>query len=389
MSIHYYFGGSTAGRTKTCPAWHNLAKNMPNGKASFAALVGTLLHLLFERGMTDPEFEPASLVGDEMIIEGTAILITAEMIEKVYTAFECQIEIEEKYLFTNVYPEVVMNTDDETGGTADIIAYRRHAKTCITFAVGDLKTGDGHMVYAKDNDQLLFYAWQAVEKYKSELKFTDKTLFVLYIIQPSDRRDDPVDIWETDLKTIMQFAAQYKQARKMAKAGIKEPCPGDHCAYCPAMPVCPAKTGEIKKLQRIPKESKELKDLTWAMSVVDEAEAWCRAVRKTAHEQAEQGVKLAGFKLVQKRAVRQWKDEAAIHRRFKASPRFKAEEYLDQKLKTAPAMEKVYKTKNIAFSELDSMIHLQSSGTTLVKDTDKRPEALPLGAMQLMSDRLK
>ena len=389
MSIHYTFGGSTAGRTKKCPSWHNLSKNMPGGKASMAALEGTMMHLLFERGVNDPDFEPAEIEGESKIIDGQKLLVKPEHVEKVYTALECLDDIVDQYGYDTVEPEVIMNTDDETGGTADIIAMAlSHHDQVLQFGVWDLKTGDGHMVWAKENDQLLFYAWQAVEKYKKDLKFSDKTVFQLGIIQPSERRDDPVDVWECNLKDIQNFAREYKAAKKQAKAGIMEPCPGSHCAYCPAAPTCPAKIGLVHKLERIPKDSKELADLTWAMSVVDEAEAWCRAVRKTAHEQAEAGVKLEGFKLVQKRATRQWTDAEKASRIFKASPKFKAEDYLDQKLKSAPQMEKVCKAKKVDFKQYESNISLQSSGTTLVKDTDKRPEALPLGALHDMAKRL-
>ena len=387
--MHYKFGGSTAGREVACPAWLNLSKNMGQGKPSMAAIEGTMMHLLFERGVEDEEFEPAEIEGESKMIEGQMLTVTADHVEKVYTALECLDDIIEKYDYDICIPEVIMNTDDETGGTADIIAIAQSKKVVINFGVHDLKTGDGYMVYAEKNDQLLFYAWQAVEHYKQDYKFNENTKFQLGIIQPSDRRDDPIDIWETDLKTILNFARKYKRAQKETKAGILTPCPGAHCKYCPAVPTCPAKTGLMKEAQaRIPKGSKELTDLVWAMGVVDEAEDWCRAVRKAAHEQAEQGVRLTGFKLVAKRATRVWNDPAAARQRFVSSPKFRAEDYLDQKMKSAPQMEKVCKSKGVDFSQYESMISLHSSGTTLVKDTDKRPEALPLGAMGDMAQRL-
>jgi hypothetical protein len=245
------------------------------------------------------------------------------------------------------------------------------------------------MVYAKKNDQFLFYAWQAVEKYKDELYFTDDTKFLLYIIQPSDRRDDPVDIWETDLKTIMRFGREFKQAQKAAKAGDKTPCPGDHCSYCPAMATCPAKTGMIQIAKKIPKDTKELDDLQKALRVVDEAEEWCRAVRKAAHEHLENGGKLEGFKLVNKRATRQWLEPDKAMATFKTSRKLKAEDYLDQKMKSPAQMEKVCKSKGVDFEFLKEYIHLHSSGTTLVKDSDKRPEALSLQALGQMIGQIK
>jgi hypothetical protein len=349
------------------------------------------MHSLFERGMNEPDYEPAEELGQQHMGEGKIITVTGTHVEKVYTALDLQIDIEEKYDLDEVHAEVIMNTDDETGGTADVIAWRqaRQSSPVETFAVGDLKTGDGHMVFADSNSQLLFYTWQAVEKYKKQIKFSSDWLFVLYIIQPSDRRDKPTDIWETDLKTIMDFGREFKQAQKMAKAGITEPCPGSHCSYCPAMATCPAKTGMVKVMQKIPKDTREMDDLQKAMSVVDEAEAWCRSVRKAAHEHIENGGKLDGFKLVSKRASRIWTEPDEAMTKFKNARGLHAEDYLDQKLKSAPQMEKVCKSKGIDFKKYESMISLHSSGTTLVKDSDKRPAALSLNALARMAGQLK
>jgi hypothetical protein len=390
MALHYAFGGSTAGRTVKCPAWHNLAKNMPSGPPSLAAMEGTLMHLLFERGVADPDFEPAEMLGEMRIIDGQELHVTEAHIDKVYTALDCLEDIRDEYAYDFVLPEVIMNTDDETGGTADIIAFSTLAGIRVTaFGVHDLKTGDGHMVSAENNEQLLFYAWQAVEKFKKELAFNEETKFQLGIIQPSDRRDSPVDIWNTDLKTILDFGKTYKQAQKMAKAGIIEPCAGSHCAYCPAMSTCPAKTGMIQVSQRIPSGSTELADLIKAMSIVDDVEDWCKAVRKTAHEQLEQGVNITGFKLVPKRATRVWNDPQKALQKFKRARGLTAEDYLDMKLKSAPQMEKVCKAKGVDFKKFESMISLHSSGTTLVKDSDPRPAALPLKSLAAMAAQIK
>jgi len=388
--MHYKFGGSTADRTIACPAWHNLSINMPGGPASLAAIEGTMMHLLFERGVTDEEFEPAEILGESRIIEGKKLTVTDTHIDKVYTALEELDQLIDDLELDEVVPEVMMNTDDETGGTADIVGWAVTSRKVVSrFLVADLKTGDGHMVQAENNKQLLFYVWQAVEKYKADLKFTDDTKFFLSIIQPSERRDQYTDTWEVSLKDIMTFARAYKQAQKEAKSGITTPCAGSHCAYCPAASTCPAKTGLIAAAKRIPKGSTELKSLIEAMNMVDEVEDWCRSVRKCAHEQAEAGVKLPGWKMVAKRATRQWNDESVVADIFKRARSFRIEDYMDMKLKSAPQMEKVCKAKNVDFEKYTDYISLQSSGTTLVKDTDKRPAVLALPALADMAKQLK
>jgi hypothetical protein len=52
-------------------------------------------------------------------------------------------------------------------------------------------------------------------------------------------------------------------------------------------------------------------------------------------------------------------------------------------------MEKVCKAKGVDFKKYESMIHLHSSGTTLVKSDDKRQEALPLPALAAMAAQIK
>ena len=393
MTQHFKFGGSTAGRTVACPSWVNLSENMPSGPPSRAALEGTLMHLLFEQGIQDPDFEPAVGVGQSTVIEGVTLTCTAEHVDKVYTAYDLQAQIEDKYGLDVVLPEMHMSTDEDTGGTADIVAWSNPSRSTVrdlkVFAVGDLKTGDGHMVQAKDNEQLLFYAWQAYERFRRDFNFTDDTVFVLYIIQPSERRDDPLDIWETSLKNVLRFAAKFKQAQKAARNGIKAPCPSAHCKYCPAAPVCPAKTGMIAVQQRIPAKSTELADLIKALNMVDEVEDWCRAVRKTAHEQLEAGVQLPGFKLVQKRATRQWVSEQDIATTLKRMRGLVHDDYTISKIKSPAQLEAVCKQKGVDFTKFESMIHLQSSGTTLVKDSDSRQAVLPLNRLASMAATLK
>lgn len=392
MSIHYKYGGSTATRTMNCPAWHNIGKDVPHGLPSPAALEGTLMHLLFEMGVNDPDFEPATMLGEERIIDGVKLSVTSEHLEKVYTAYECLDDIVERYELTDVQPEVVMNTDDETGGTSDIVGWTDKVSPGFgldIFAILDLKTGDGQMIYAKHNDQLMFYAWQAIEEYKSRLQFEEETIILLGIIQPSERRDHPVDLWETDVRMVMKWAQDYKRRQKEAKAGIMTPCAGSWCKFCPKQPVCPAKTGQLQAAQRIPKGSPSLEQLQEALAIVDDMEDWCRAVRKVAHEQAEAGVKLKGFKLVNKRATRKWNSVGDVHEKLKRSRKLSRDDYEKVEIVSPAQLEKVCKAKAVDFKQFEQYYSLQSSGTTLVKDTDSRPEALPLPALQEAAKRLK
>jgi hypothetical protein len=279
-----------------------------------------------------------------------------------------------------------LKDNDLIGGTADIVGWSLRNNL---FAVGDLKTGDGHMVWSTENKQLMFYAWLAVLQYKSQFKFTDDTVIRLYIIQPSDRRDDPLDYWDTTFREIISFGDEFKLAVRESESGQGEPCAGEWCSYCPAMATCPAKTGLITASKRIPAKSTELADLIKAMNMVDDVEAWCKSVRKVAHEQLEEGVKIDGFKLVPKRASRIWTDGEAAEKKAKGMRGLYAEDYYDQKLKSPTQIEKVCKAKGVDFKKFESMITLHSSGTTLVKDSDSRQAVLPLKGLVAMAASIK
>lgn len=386
MSKHYKFGGSTAGRTINCPAWVNLSENMPKGKTSTAAAEGTMMHGMFEDGMNDETYDPDETLGQKHKIDGLEITVSEKHIEKVYTAFDVMDDVFNELDESVAHFESMMAYNEDIGGTADVIIFGNDGEY---FGIGDLKTGDGHMVYAKDNPQLLFYAWLAVLEYGNAASLSEDTEIVLFIIQPSERRDDPYDEWVTDLKTVLEFGSSFKLAVREAKSGRSEANAGEWCAYCPAQAHCPAKTGMIAASKRIPANSVELKDLISALAMVDDVEAWCRSIRKTAHEQAEAGVKLEGFKMVAKRATRKWVDADEMLTICQKARSLKAEDYLDMELKSPAQLEKICKKKKIDFKKYDGNISLQSSGTTLVKESDKRPEVLALQALADMSANIR
>lgn len=345
-----------------------------------AASEGTMMHTMFEAGMTDDKYDPQALLGLQTVIDGNTVTVTQEMIDKVDKAYDVMAEVLE-----NIDPddkdehyEMGHQFSADIGGTGDIVL-ASHAMNC--FAVGDLKSGDGHMVYAEENSQLLFYAWMMVLKFHDQFDFNEETEIVLFIVQPSDRRDDYYDEWVTDLRTVMNFAEAFKLAVRVAESGHSDPNPGAWCKYCPAMLTCPAKTGQLQVASRMPQDGDELDKLIKALNMVDDIEEWCREVRKVAHDQADQGVALPGYKLVNKRATRKWINDAETMATFKLARKLTIHDYMNMELKSAPQMEKVCKKNGVDFKKYESMIVLHSSGTTLVKADDKRSAAIPLDGL--------
>jgi hypothetical protein len=123
------------------------------------------------------------------------------------------------------------------------------------------------------------------------------------------------------------------------------------------------------------------------MAIVDEVEAWCRAVRKLAHEQAEEGVKLDGWKLVQKRATRQWTDPGLAEQQARKM-KLRVKDIMEMKLMTPAKLEKVCKKFGKDFDKLNEYVIMHSSGTTLAHADDPRPEVKPANALRSMAKRL-
>ncbi len=371
---HYVFGGSTATRTLNCAAWVGLSEDIPKGPASAAAQLGTMLHTVSEKCVNDFEYNP--VIGDT--VDGIELTAT-HVAEKINPAIDAVAELEEKY-DVEFQTEVQMSISDDTGGTADLIAMNQEKNI---FIGGDFKFGDGHMVQAKDNDQLLFYTMLAAIHFKdSGFDFNNDTKFIGAIIQPSERRDEVLDVWEFTMERLEAFTKQFATARKLA-TGAREtiPTPGAHCQWCPAEAICPAKTGLVQQSRRLAADSDNLADLNDAMQLVDEMESWARAVRKLAHEQAEEGVKITGHKLVAKRATRQWNEPVAVEAKTKAMRSLKAEDYFEQKLKSPAQMEKTCKQKKVDFKQFSQYIVSISSGNSLVPESDKRPAIVPVKAL--------
>ena len=380
MPAHYKYGGSTATRTLKCPAWAHLSKDVPPSPTSAAAAEGTSMHAMFEKGIIDTEYVTEADLGK--VVEG--VTVTQTMVDKVNIALDVQFEMEFDKGCVRVNAEMKMELTEMIGGTADIVMY---SQTDNVFCVGDLKTGDGLMVYADDNDQLKFYTYLAVKEMRGEFDFNEQTKFYLYIIQPSDRRDEPLDVWETTLVDLISFGTEFEAKVKMAETGKATPTAGSHCKYCPAEALCPNKTGLSASAMRLnPVMAEQLGE---AMGMVEEVENWAKAVRKLAHEQAEQGVKITGWKLVSKRATRVWNDAPVIEKKLKLMKKLVLKDYTEQKLMSPAKLEQLCKRKSVDFKQFDEYISKHSSGTTLALESDKRPEQLPVAGLVAMANTIK
>lgn len=384
MAVHKPYGGSTAARTIACPAWHSRAAKLPKPPPSYPALLGTALHAILEDCLNDETLDP--YVFANQTIEGIEV-DTDVITEKVYPALDDIEHIIASHALTYTEPEVFIEhpDDSDVGGTADFIGTNKDETILV---VADYKTGDGEMVWAEENAQLMFYAMLVLSRHRMDkLKKV-----VLMITQPSDRRDHSLDIWETTPAAIKRFKTRYFKAVEQSRKPRPPAKEGEHCKYCPAQALCPEFNAIIKPVLPQLTHLNDLQntELTQALHIADKLEPWIKAVRKLAHETLERGDSVNGFKLVQKRATRVWADPAAVARRLSLSPKLKTEDCYKTELKSPAQIEKLCKAHDTNFDKLiGDLVSAVSSGTTLAPESDKRPAVQVSAIRQKIAERFQ
>lgn len=380
MSVHAKYGGSTAARTLACPAWQKLSEGIPESPASYPAQLGTALHEVLEACLRDPDCNPFDAAGT--IVEG--IKITTEHITtKIYPALDAFEDLMDAYDIDQYWSEEWVARAEDVAGTADYIGLSADGKT-VVFA--DYKSGDGIIVDARENKQGLFYAMCGRStQFAKYMKNAER--LVIAIIQPSDRREEYLDIWETDLATLDVFTAQHDAAVIASERGDGEPVVGSHCDWCPAEATCPAKKELVAAAEGFNPVELIATELSQALEIAEHIEGWVKAVRKKSHELLEQGAEIKGYKLVNKRATRVWNDTPALEDMIKLSRKLKKADAYDVKLKTPAQLEKACAANGVDFERFAPFISRVSSGTTLVGAHDKREAVLFSSTQKMLAER--
>lgn len=381
MSKHAKYGGSTAGRTIACPAWQGLSKGLPKLTAGYPARLGTSLHAVMETCLLDAEYNPFDSANT--VVEGEEIT-QDHIVNKIYPALDACEELMDEYDVDRYYVEKWVEKSEDEAGTADLIAVSRDNKTVI-FA--DYKSGDGVMVDAELNKQGLFYAMCGLTTPVFADLLANAEKLIIAIIQPSERREHTLDIWETDLATLKQFGREHDEAVILAESGDAEPVMGDHCAWCPAEATCPAKLAAVRATEHLDPMTLLPAQISDAMAIADKVESWAKSVRKSAHELLEKGFEVDGYKLVNKRASRVWNDVEAIEKKVRLARKLKVSDAYDSKLKSPAQLEKVVGSLGLDWDDYKEHISSVSSGTTLASVHDKREAVVFSSTHKMLAER--
>lgn len=174
----------------------------------------------------------------------------------------------------------------------------------------DLKFGKGVQVSAQDNSQLKIYALGMLDELEAVFDIDEVHL---HIYQPRLNNIDKFVISVEDLKfwgnTVLIPAA------RLAFDGEGEFVAGDHCHFCRARHQCRALADYNLELAKLRFEDYSLLNDDELMQIFAQRkifESWIKAVSDFALAQALKGKQWPGYKVVEGRSNRKYKDEDKI-----------------------------------------------------------------------------
>jgi hypothetical protein len=357
-------GGSTAKRVMNCPGSVALVQKMPPQPSNKYADEGTLLHnVIAEIVMTDkhPEEFLHTKYNDQVL---TLDLIDSKLVpalaalDVIDPNKEMEIEAETRVGFGDLLPGVFGSTDliGRIGSRAVVL---------------DWKFGDGVAVEVEENPQLMFYAAAAMRTEETKWAFVDVEEIEMVIVQPPQ-----VKRWVTTPARIAQFEKDLVKAVKLAQQPNAELKIGDHCRWCAAKPICPQMTGAVDRALKTSIDGLDAPTISAYLKNADMLEQWITDLRALALQMLDSGARLPEYKLVAKRAIRQWTDEDKAKVALFAFGLTESEVMETSVISPAKA-EKALKKRKQALP--DDLVVAISSGNTLASADDPRPEVMILG----------
>lgn len=354
-------GGSTASRVINCPGSVKLVAQMPPRPSSSYADEGTLLHnviaqiLVSEKSPEDflgTKYEEITLTQD---LIDDKLRPALQLLDEIDPEQEMDLMVEQHVDFGALLPGVFGSTDviGRIGDRAVIL---------------DWKFGDGVVVSAEENKQLMFYAAAAMRTPKLNWVFDGATEIECIIVQPPVVRR-----WVTTPERIKQFENELIMAVQMSEKPEAPLSEGDHCRWCAAKPICPRMTGAVDRAVKTSLTNIDVNQIGTYLKNADLLEDWIKDLRQLAFELLEKDVAVPGYKLVAKRATRQWADEKQAAAFMKTN----GVEPFEPKIKSPAAVEKELKKSKVALP--DDLIVAVSSGSTLAPESDSRPAVLNVG----------
>lgn len=245
---------------------------------------------------------------------------------------------------------------------------------CIIIADGlmhiiDFKYGKGVRVAAENNPQMKLYALGALNNYS--MLYNHPATIDMTIFQP---RIGNVSTWSLETDALLHWAkTELKEKAELALNGQGVVKYGPWLQFSNCNAVLRVRYDQYKKLQALQLKSPHLmsnEEIEEVLANIDDLIKWASQVKAYAQDLTiNHGKQWAGFKVVEGRSIRKYKDEAKVAQVAEANGF--TDIYL-QSLLPITKLEKVMGKKK--FDELlGPYIYRPAGKLTLVPNSDKRP----------------
>ena len=245
----------------------------------------------------------------------------------------------------------------------------------------DFKYGQGVLVDAEQNPQMMLYALGALRLFDSLYDITEVSMS---IFQP---RRENVSTWTISVDDLLDWAENtLKPKAELAFKGEGEYTPGSWCQFCKAAVKCRARAEAKLQLARyefaMPPllSDEEIEDI---LLKLDDLTKWANEITAYAQDAAvNHGKVWRGFKLVESRTNRRYTDEEAVAQAANAAG---YHDIYKKSLIPITEMERLMGKRTFA-EVIGSLVEKPKGQPTLVPASDKRPAIVSTGAEQDFTD---
>ena len=366
---HAVLSASSSGRWLSCTPSARLELEFDNVESE-AAREGTAAHALAEHKLKKalkmrsrrPNSEYDS---DEMeeCTDGYVAYVMELIAQAKQKCSDPVVLIEQRLDFSDYVPDGF--------GTGDCVIVADD-----TLYIVDLKYGMGVLVDAVENPQMKLYALGALRLFDALYDIREVSLT---IYQP---RRENISNWTTTVEELKTWAEDVLRERaRMAFNGEGEYVPGSWCTFCRAAIKCRARAEEKLKLAqkefRLPPLLSD-DEIEAILEILPDLTKWANEISEYALDAAvNHGRQWKGFKVVEGRSVRKYKDEEAV---AEAAREAGFNDIYRQSLIPMTEMERLMGKSR--FEEvLGNLIYKPAGKPTLVPVSDRRPAMNVTNAM--------
>lgn len=367
---HSKFSPSSSERWLNCPGSIALSENAPLPRESEYSKEGTDAHYCLEHFLKSKKPYTQKLF--------LAKSFPQEMVDHALRTFSIIEDMTPKDAIRLAETKVDLSHFIKPGefGTVDCAIVEEFGLLTVI----DFKYGAGIPVEVAENTQMICYALGISKMFNHNFSGIE-----LVIIQPRAPHDDgPVRKWKLGLDELLRYEKIFRDAVKKCDDPLAELAAGPWCKFCPAAQQCPELSDEqFRKAQIVfddsnpvpvlPAMPSHVEKLGRFLNAADLIELWIEKLRDHAYHLLSTGSKIEGWKLVNKRSTRKWIDEEKTTK--EAVKKFGKKALTTPELLSPAQLEKMCKD---AGDWISKRVSAESSGFTLVRESDKRPAIMPV-----------